>query len=265
MESGSNSDKNSRAVDLPFLQHLEELRWRLLKSILSVVVMAGASFYFADELVKLIRIPLGEVQLYNIAVTGTFYAYLKIALVAGVFGALPIIFYQMWSFISPGLYRQEKATILPLVFVSTLLFAAGATFCYFLVLPIAFKFLIGFAGDMVINTITIGSYISFVGLLEIAFGFCFQLPVIAYFFGRIGIINARVMGKGRRYAIVAILIIGAIITPPDIFTQLLLALPLYTLYEISIIVVRLTQRTRAEATAPSEDDRASDLPYSDGE
>ncbi len=262
--TGSGEEKESRGNDglfgnMPFLEHLEELRWRLLKSVLAVVVMSGVAFYFSDQLVWLIKKPLGETKLYNIAVTGAFYAYLKVALVAGVLGALPFVFYQMWAFISPGLYKREKLAIIPLVIASTLLFLTGAVFCYFTVLPLAFKFLIGFGGELIINTITIGSYISFVGLLIIAFGMGFQLPILAYFLGKMGLINARMLGKGRRYAFVTILIAGAIITPPDIFTQVLLAIPLYILYEVSIIVVRVVQRKKREKDLGEKE--AAELPY----
>lgn len=244
---------------MPFLEHLEELRWRLLKSMLSIVVMAGVAFYFSDELVQAIKLPLGDTKLYNIAVTGTFYAYLKVALVAGVIGALPLIFYQMWAFISPGLYRHERATIIPLVIVSTILFLIGATFCYLVVLPIGLKFLIGFADELIVNTITIGSYISFAGLLLIAFGFGFQMPIIAYFLAKIGLVKASFLARGRRYALITILIVGAIITPPDVFTQVLLAIPLYLLYEISIIVVRVVQKNREKRLAAEEG--PDELPY----
>jgi sec-independent protein translocase protein TatC len=232
--------ETSEGGGMPFLEHVEELRRRILKSLLAIVVCAVAAFYFSDELIRLIRIPLGDTQLHNMEVTGTFYAYLKISLITGVVAALPVIFYQMWMFVSPGLLKKERAMILPLVTVSTILFLIGGTFCFLVVLPIALKFLIGFGGGLIINYITIGSYISFAGLLLLAFGFGFQLPILAYLLGKMGIITSRFMAKGRRYAVVLILTVGAIITPPDVFTQVLLAVPLYLLYEISILVVRLT-------------------------
>lgn len=231
-------------ASMPFLEHLEELRWRLLKSMFAVIVMAMAAFYFAEQIVEFVRLPLGDVKLYNIAVTGTFYAYLKVSLITGVLGALPIIFYQMWMFIAPGLYNREKKFILPMVVVSTILFIIGAGFCYLLVLPMSFQFLIGFSGEAVVNTITIGSYISFVGLMMLAFGFGFQMPIIAYFLAKIGLLKPSFLVKGRRYSIVIILIVGAILTPPDVFTQVLMAIPLYILYEISIIVVKLTAKQK---------------------
>ncbi|KAA3637451.1 MAG: twin-arginine translocase subunit TatC [Calditrichaeota bacterium] len=231
-----------KKASMPFLDHLEELRWRLIKSVMSIILLSFVAFSFADFLIVFIRKPLGEVKLYNIAVTGTFYAYLKVSLITGTLAALPIIFYQIWSFISPGLYKHERKMVIPLVFTSTVLFLIGAAFCFVVVLPISFAFLIGFAGELIENTITIGSYINFVGLLLMAFGFGFQLPLMSYFLAKVGLVRADFLSRGRRYALVIILILGAIITPPDVFTQLLLAIPLYILYEISIIVVRLTQK-----------------------
>ena len=237
----AESDDTKRApTSMGFLEHLEELRWRLLKSVLTVVVFSIAAFYFSDRIITFIKLPLGDVQLYNIQVTGSFYAYLKVSLITGVLASLPIVFYQMWSFISPGLYKKEKILILPLVLTSTALFLIGSAFCFVVVLPLSFKFLIGFSGELIVNTITIGSYISFVGLLLIAFGTAFQLPVVAYVLGKIGLVTPKGLSKGRRYALITILISAAIITPPDVFTQVLLAAPLYFLYEISIVVVKLT-------------------------
>ncbi len=237
---------------MPFLRHLEELRWRIFKSIIAVIVMAMVAFYFAEKLIIFIKMPFGDTPLYNIQVTGTFYAYLKISLFTGIIAALPVVFYQLWAFISPGLYKKEKAWILPMVAISTLLFLIGAAFCFVVVLPISFKFLMGFAGDLIQNTITIGSYIDFVGLLMLAFGFGFQMPVVAYFLGKLGLITPSFLSKGRRYAVPLLLIVGAVITPPDVFTQVLLAAPLYLLYEISIVVVWLIQRKERRAESVAE-------------
>jgi sec-independent protein translocase protein TatC len=228
---------------MPFLEHLDELRRRLLKASLGVIVCAILAFYFADELMRFVMAPLNGTPLYNMSVTGSFYAYMKVALFTGIIAALPIVFYQLWSFVAPGLYSKERKTILPLVLVSTILFVGGAAFCYYLALPIALKFLLGFADDLISNYLTIDSYISFVGFLMLAFGLSFQLPVVAYFLGRFGLIRSAMLAKGRRYAIVIILLIAAIVTPtPDVFTQLLLAVPMYALYEISILVVKMTGR-----------------------
>ncbi|HWR82415.1 MAG TPA: twin-arginine translocase subunit TatC [Candidatus Deferrimicrobium sp.] len=226
---------------MPFLDHLEELRRRLLKSLLSVVATTGAAFYFAHDIMRFIVAPLGDTRLHVTQVTGSFYAFLVVSLIAGLVVSSPIVFYQLWSFVGPGLYPREKARVLPLMLVSTLLFLAGAAFCYLIVLPFSLKFLIGFSGDLFSPIITVGSYLTFAGTMMLAFGLGFELPVAAYFLGRIGIVSSRVMSRGRRYAVVLILIAAAILTPtPDVATQFMLAGPLYFLYEVSIIVVKLT-------------------------
>lgn len=230
----------TKKAAMPFLHHLEELRWRLLKSVLTIIVFAGLSFYFSERIFKFLIHPLGDVKLYVTEVTGSFYAYLKISLLTGILASLPILFYQLWAFISPGLFEREKKAVLPLVMVSTLLFLLGTGFCYYVTLPISLAFLIGFSGEILSPIITVGSYISFASMLLLAFGFGFQLPIISYFLGKIGILSSAFLAHGRRYAIVIMLIVSAIITPPDVFTQLLLAIPLYILYEVSIIVVRYT-------------------------
>jgi sec-independent protein translocase protein TatC len=233
---------------MPFLEHLDELRRRLLRAALAVIICACLAFVFADQVMKFLMAPLNGTQLYNMQVTGTFYAYMKVSLFSGVLASLPIVFYQLWCFVAPGLYKREKTTILPLVFISTMLFLIGAAFCYYLALPTALQFLLGFASELITNYITIDSYISFVGFLMIAFGLSFQLPVIAYFLGRFGLIRSAMLAKGRRYAVISILIVAAVVTPtPDAFTQLLLAVPMYALYEISILVVRLTGRREKAA------------------
>jgi len=242
MNDSNSQSSEKKKSKMAFLDHLEELRRRIILALLSIIVMAGVAGIFSDELFLLLISPLGEIELHVTEVTGSFYAYLKVALVSGVLASLPIVFYHLWSFISPGLYKEERQAVLPLVFFSTLLFLAGAGFCFLVVLPLALKVLIGFSGDIFTPIITVNSYISFAGMLLMAFGVAFQLPVLSYFLGRVGLISARMLGRGRRYAIVIILIVSALFTPADVFTQILLALPLYFLYEISIIIVRLTGR-----------------------
>ena len=237
---------DSPETSMPFLNHLEELRWRLLKSVLAFILASLVAFYFSDKIVKFIIAPLGDTKLYFTEVTGSFYAYIKLSLFTGILVSAPIVFYQLWAFISPGLYRKEKSKVLPLVGISTLLFFTGAAFCYYAVLPYSLKFLIGFSGDLLSPLITIGSYITFSGMLLLAFGICFQLPVAAYFLGKIGLISSAFLRKGRRYAIILILIFAGVLTPsPDVATQLLLAVPLYILYELSIIIVKITAKKAA--------------------
>ncbi len=244
MELVQDDSKKKDPYSMSFVDHLEELRWRLFKAILSVVIMAIVAFYFSDWIFRFLLVPLGDTKLYVTEVTGSFYAYLKISLFAGIFGAFPIVFYQLWMFVAPGLYKHEKKVVIPLVLISSVLFLVGAGFCYVVVLPLALKFLIGFSGDLLNPIITVGSYISFAGLMMVTFGLSFELPIIAFFLGKIGLISSQFLARGRRYAIVIILIIAAIITPPDVFTQVVLAIPIYFLYEISIILVKFTGKKK---------------------
>ncbi|PWB70944.1 twin-arginine translocase subunit TatC [candidate division GN15 bacterium] len=230
---------------MPFLDHLEELRKRLLKSLLAVVITTGIALYFSKQIMHWFIMPLGDIKLNVTEVMGSFMAYFKLGLVVGIIASVPIIFYQLWGFVAPGLYPKEKRMVLPFVGSATLLFLIGAAFCYIWVLPWSLQFLVGLSGDLFNPIITINSYITFAGLLILGFGLCFELPVLAYALGKIGILSSRFLARGRKYAIVIILIVAAIITPtPDVFTQLLLAVPMYVLYEISIVVVRLTGRRK---------------------
>jgi sec-independent protein translocase protein TatC len=236
---------NNLESSMPFLNHLEELRWRLLKAFLALIVCTIVAFYFSKDILKFIVVPLGDTQLYFTDVTGSFYAYLKLSILTGIIAASPIIFYQLWAFISPGLYKKEKLAVLPLVSISTFLFILGAGFCYYAVLPYSLKFLIGFGGDLLSPLITVGSYISFSGMLMLAFGVCFQLPIAAYVLGKIGLVSPGFLRNGRPYAVILILIFAGVLTPsPDIATQLMLAIPLYLLYELSIIIVKMTGKNK---------------------
>jgi sec-independent protein translocase protein TatC len=206
-------------------------------------VLSAVSFYFSEPLMQFLIKPLGDVKLHVTEVTGSFYAYLKVALIFGIGGSLPVIVYQLWMFVSPGLYKSERAMILPFILISLILFGIGAGFCYLVVLPLALDFLIGFGGEILNPIITVSSYLGFAGMLLLSFGFGFELPIVAFVLGKVGIISSGMLARGRRYAVVGILIVAAVLTPtPDVFTQLMLAGPLYLLYELSIIVVRITGR-----------------------
>lgn len=245
-QSGSDKKPDTKPEErlfgaMPFLDHLEELRRRLLKAVAGVIVCAGLALYFSDIIMHWFLAPLGGYKLHVTEVTGSFTAYIKVGLFSGLLLALPWVFYHAWAFISPGLYKRERRLTLALVGSATVLFLGGALFCYYLVLPWSLKFMIGFAGDLLSPIITVNSYLTFAGMLMLGFGAGFELPVVAYILGRFGIISSKTLSKGRRIAVVVILIVAAVLTPtPDIFTQLLLAVPLYVLYEISIIVVRMT-------------------------
>jgi sec-independent protein translocase protein TatC len=170
-------------------------------------------------------------------------------LIAGIIVSVPVIFYHLWQFVVPGLFEREIKLVVPVVLASTIFFLIGATFCFLLVLPLSIKFLLGFGTEKLKPMIKIGDYVSFVSYLILAFGAVFELPVIAYFLGKLGIITPRTLTRGRRYAIVGMLVLSSLITPPDMFSQLMLAGPLYILYEVSIVVVRIVQKKKSEEEA----------------
>jgi sec-independent protein translocase protein TatC len=178
--------------------------------------------------------------------TEAFAIRIKLSLIVGVIVSVPVIFYQAWQFVVPGLLEKEVKIVIPVVVSSTIFFLTGAVFCFFLVLPVGLKFLLGFGTEKLSPLIKITDYINFISYMTLAFGAVFELPVLSYFLAKIGVISAPTLRKGRRYAIVIILILAAALTPgPDIFSQLMLAGPLYVLYEISIIVVMITRKKKS--------------------
>jgi sec-independent protein translocase protein TatC len=244
-QAEDREEERDAFLSMPFLDHLEEFRKRILRSLMAMVVTVGVAMYYSKAIMQWFVAPLHGVKLTVTEVMGSFMAYFKIGLVVGLAGAIPFIFYQLWSFVSPGLYPRERRMVIPFVTSASILFLGGCAFCYYLVLPWSLQFMIGLAGDIFNPLITINSYITFAGVLILGFGGCFEMPVLAYILGKLGIISSSFLAKGRRIAIVVILIVAAVVTPtPDIFTQLLLAVPMYALYEVSIIVVRFTGRRR---------------------
>jgi sec-independent protein translocase protein TatC len=241
--------------EMSFLDHIEELRRRLLKSIAAVGIMTVLAFIFSEKIFKYVTLPLGDIKLHFTEITGSFMAYFKISIYAGIVAASPIVLYQIWRFVAPGLYAKEKKAVFPLVFFSTILFLAGASFCFFVVLPYAIEFLVNYGGGELIPIITISSYITFAGMMMLGFGLSFELPVVGYVLGKTGIISHKTLSKGRPYAVVAILIVAAIITPtPDVVNQMLLAVPLYILFEVTILVMRLTGKDRGAGESKSTTD-----------
>lgn len=226
--------------EMTFLDHLEELRRRILKSLVAVIIFAIGAYFFSEQMVEIVAAPLQDVGVFFKAPAEAFLVRLKISVFAGAIVAAPVIFYQIWMFVGPGLLKSEIKIVIPIVISSTIFFLIGGSFCFFYVIPLAIRFLLGFATENMQPMIMIGEYISFAGMMVLAFGIVFELPVASFILGRMGVINHRLLSKGRRYALVGIVILAALLTPPDVISQLLLAGPLYLLYEISILVVRWT-------------------------
>ena len=241
-----NDEKN-----LSLTGHLEELRYRIVVVLITVSACFLALYPLSKNLLLLIRAPMEE-QLYMLAPTEAFVVYLKLAIFGAIIISVPMILYQLWAFVAPGLYDNEKKYTLPFVLVATLFFMIGGLFSYKIILPFGLSFLLGFGGELVKPIISVSNYISFVTKMILVFGAIFELPVVVVFLTKMGVVTPALMRKYRKYAIVSAFVLGAILTPPDIFTQALMAGPLIILYEISIwACVILTRKS-------SEDDNAVD-------
>ncbi len=244
----------------PFLSHLEELRKRLVVSAIGVGAGFVIAYIFAERLFQLLVAPLKSVmpegdQLIFTNLPEMFFAYIKVAFIAGIMAASPLIFYQLWMFIAPGLYRKEKKMAIPFVVSSTILFVGGALFGYFVVFPFGFKFFIGFSNDYVKALPSVKQYFSFSMKLLFAFGAVFELPVIIFFLSKMGIVTPQFLSQKRKYAILLTFALAAILTPPDVITQCMMAGPLIVLYEIGILVSRIAQKKKeGRETAKAEAD-----------
>jgi len=231
-------------------EHLEELRWCLLRSVIAVLVGSTVCYYFSNAIFAFMVAPLREnlqpgQGLIGTSVTEAFFSEIKVAIAAGVLFTCPYIFYQIWRFIAPGLSGGEKKLVLPFVTCATLFFLGGAYFCYRVVLPVAFKYFVEQYNTMgVLPAIRIGEYFTFFFRMVLAFGITFELPVFTFFLVRLGLWNYRLMISSFRYAIIGIFVLAAILTPtPDVINQSLLALPMLVLYVASIGVAYVWRRT----------------------
>jgi len=250
----------------PFMSHLEELRKRLICCAIAVGVGFVVAYIFSEQLFQLLVLPLREVmpegeKLIFTNLPEMFFAYLKVAFVAGIMAAAPVIFYQIWLFVAPGLYQKERKYLIPFVVSSTLLFVGGALFGYFIVFPFGFKFFIGFANEYVKALPSVKQYFSFSIKLLFAFGVVFELPVVIFFLSKIGIVTPELLRKKRKYAILLTFALAAILTPPDVITQCMMAVPLIVLYEIGILVAAIARKKKLEDK--EAEDQAQEAPNSD--
>lgn len=230
-----------------FLSHLIELRDRLLRVVVGLVLVFIALFPFANDIYTLLAQPLlaklpSGGQMIATAVTTPFFIPMKVAMLAAFVISLPHTLYQMWAFVAPGLYAHERRFVIPLVVSSTLLFLAGMAFAYFLVFPVVFGFLTGVAPQGVAVMTDIGNYLDFVMTLFMAFGLAFEVPVAVVLLVYFDMVKIESLREGRAYVIVGAFILGAIFTPPDVISQCMLAIPLWLLYEAGILVSTLIRR-----------------------
>ena len=228
----------------PFFSHLKELRDRLLVCIIAIAIAFVFTYYFKERLFNLlmgpyIRVMPPKISFVFVGITEAFITYFKISVVAALFAAAPVLLYEFWMFVSPGLYEKEKKYVYPFIFSGSLCFLCGACFCYFVVMPNIYGFFVSYAAEFIIPMPDIKSYMSLTLRLLIIFGVIFELPLVAYYLSKAGIISVDMLARKRRYAILIIFIISAVITPPDVVSQVLTALPLWGLYELGILIARV--------------------------
>ena len=236
---------------IPFTGHLEELRRRLIVCFVAVGIGFVLSYGFKEKLFQILTRPLIGVmetgdKLIFTGLPEAFFTYLKVAFLSGIILATPIIFYEFWMFVAPGLYDKEKRLMLPIVFLSTLFFLGGSFFGYFIVFPYGFKFFLGFASEIIRPLPSMREYLSFASKLLLAFGVVFELPLVITFLAKLGIVSVSFLKKNRKYALLLFFVGAAILTPPDVVTQIMMALPLMVLYEISIVGARIFGKKPSE-------------------
>lgn len=238
--------KISTDEKLPFLVHLEELRKRIVIMLIAVGVGFGLTFSFSEKILLWLARPL-KAKLVFLSPTEVFWVNLKIAFFAGLVLVIPVVLYQVWAFISPGLFEKEKKYALPFVILSTSFFAMGVLFCLFVVLPFAMRFLMTYKTQHLVAVISVGNYVDFVIKFLLAFGLIFELPLAITILAKMGVVTPKFLARNRKYAILINFIIAAILTPtPDIFNQLLMAGPLCLLYEFGIISARIFTKKKKE-------------------
>ena len=252
------------AQKMPLLEHLIELRKRLLISFVALILAFFVCFAFAEELYDFLTVPLknamdqAKISANRMIFTGLiegFFTQVKVAAFAAICVTFPIFATQIWRFVAPGLYRKERRAFLPFLLISPMLFILGAAMVYYVLMPLAWKFLLSFqttAQETALQTVLepkISEYLSLVMKLIFAFGICFQMPVLLTLMARAGLATSQGMKAKRKYAIVGVFVFAAVITPPDVVSQIVLAIPMILLYEVSIICARLAEKKRDEREA----------------
>lgn len=280
MAPGRKKNKDTDG-DMTFLQHLEELRWHIIRAILAIVAGAIVAFMFKNfifdtvilapnnpdfitnrllcRLADAVNAPAlcinqNPVELISIKMSGQFTTHINISLVAGLIMAFPYVFWEFWSFFRPALYEKERKYARGAVAMASLLFLTGILFGYFIITPLSINFLGSYrVSDIVNNQINITSYIGSVTSVALSAGITFELPIVVFFLARIGVVTPEFMRKYRRHSVVVVLLVAAVITPPDVFSLILVTIPLILLYELSIFIAARVVRKRAEQDAAEDE------------
>ncbi len=234
----SLKDKIKDSPFMGFFDHLDDLRGRLIRSIIAVVIASLLMFNYADALLKFLIKPVGKLIFTSPA--DAFLTNMYLSFFSGFVLVLPYVLFEFWQFVASALKEKERSVVFFVCPISVVLFLIGASFAYFLVIPYSLKYLLSFSSDVFVPMITAKSYLSFVGTMVLGFGVTFEMPLILYFLARIGIATPAFLEQHRKYAVVIILIISAVVTPPDLFSMIVMAVPLLILYEISLLVIKWT-------------------------
>ena len=246
----------------PFTAHLEELRSRLIKSFIAVTIGFLLSYAFKEKIFEVLTLPLIKVMnegdhLIYTNLPEAFFTFLKAAFISGIMVASPYLLYQFWMFVAPGLYDKERRMVLPILFLSTIFFVGGAMFGYFVVFPLGFEFFLSFASDNIRPMPSMKEYLGFASKLLLAFGVAFELPLVLTFLAKLGIVSVDMLKRYRKYAILLFFVAAAILTPPDVVSQVLMAVPMMLLYELSIFGARIFGRKKELAEDTEEEPQAA--------
>lgn len=236
---------------MPFTGHLEELRKCIVICFIAIGIGFIISYGFKEKIFHYLTIPLisamqADDKLIFTGLPEAFFTYLKVSLLSGLMLAAPVLLYQFWLFVAPGLYNKERKLLIPIVFLSSFFFIGGALFGYFIVFPFGFKFFLGFATETIRPLPSMREYLSFSSKLLLAFGLVFELPLIITFLARLGIVTVEFLKKNRKYALLLFFVFAAVLTPPDVVTQIMMAFPLMLLYEISILGARVFGKKKSQ-------------------